>query len=249
MNTVLNIAAYKFVGLDDAAKIRAPLLDFALAYSLKGTILLSPEGINMFLAGSEEGVQAFLATLRQDARFADIPVKESWSETVPFKKMRVRLKREIIRMNHPTIRPENGRAQAIDPATLKRWFDAGHDDEGRPLLLLDTRNDFEVEEGHFQGALNLHIQKFTDFPEAVAKVQDQLKDHAVVSYCTGGIRCEKATLYMNGLGLQHHWQLDGGILKYFEEVGGSYYEGRCTVFDERGALDTQLIPGPRTTSA
>ena len=249
MNTVLNIAAYKFVSLEDAAEMREPLLDRALAFELKGTILLSQEGINMFLAGSQEGIHGFLTELKQDARFADIPVKESWSENIPFKKMRVRLKNEIIRMNHPTIRPEEGRAQAIDPATLKRWFDAGQDDEGRPLLLLDTRNDFEVEEGHFKGAINLHIKKFTEFPEAIAQVQDQLKDHAVVSYCTGGIRCEKATLYMNGLGLQHHWQLDGGILKYFEEVGGSYYEGRCTVFDERGALDSELIPGPRTSQA
>lgn len=249
MMTVLNIAAYQFVRLDDAAEIREPLLDRALAQDLKGTILLSQEGINMFLAGAQDQVYVFLQQLRQDPRFTDIPVKESWSETLPFKKMRVRLKREIIRMNQPTIRPENGRAQSIDAVTLKRWFEAGKDDEGRPLLLLDTRNEFEVEEGRFQGALNLHIKQFSDFPEAVAKVQDQLKDHAVVSYCTGGIRCEKATLYMNGLGLQHHWQLDGGILKYFETVGGSYYEGRCTVFDERGALDPELKPGPRTTRA
>jgi UPF0176 protein len=240
MASVLNIAAYQFVHLDDPAPLRELLEATAMQFDLKGTILLAHEGINLFLAGTVKGIESFLQTVRRDPRLQDLNVKESWSEKPPFRKLRVRVKREIIRMNHPTIRPELGRAVAVDAITLKRWLDAGQDDSGRPLVMLDTRNDFEVEAGQFRGAMTLKIQKFSEFPAAIEPLRDELRGKAVVSYCTGGIRCEKAALYMNALGMTDHWQLDGGILKYFETVGGDHFEGQCTVFDERRALDSAL---------
>jgi UPF0176 protein len=242
MNAILNIAAYKFVLLEDLKGLREHLTDQAHLAGLKGTILLAPEGINLFLAGVPESVHRFLRELRRDTRLADLQTKESWSDHLPFQRMRVRLKREIIRMNHPAIQPAQGRAPAVDATTLRRWCDAGRDDHGRPLLLLDTRNRFEVQAGRFSGARSLDLQRFSQFPDAVSRILPELQGHAVVSYCTGGIRCEKAALYLQEIGIRHHWQLDGGILKYFEVVGGAHFEGVCTVFDERAALDADLRP-------
>jgi len=240
VNTVLNISTYKFVPIADAPALREVLLARAQALQLKGTILLAEEGINMFLAGPAEDVRGFVSQLQQDARFADIAPKESWSDTQPFKKMLVKVKGEIIRMNHPTIKPANGRAPAVAPATVKRWLDQGHDDEGRPVVTLDTRNDFEVDEGTFEGAIDWRITKFTEFPDAFRAHLDELKDKTVVSFCTGGIRCEKAAILMREEGLEHVYQLEGGILKYFEETDGSHYQGGCFVFDERRALGADL---------
>ena len=167
MNTILNISTYKFVPLSDAPALRELLLQRAVALNLKGTILLAEEGINLFLAGPADDVREFVAQLHTDARFADIVPKESWSDTQPFKKMLVKVKGEIIRMNHPTIQPAQGRAPAVAPATVKRWLDQGHDDNGRPVVTLDTRNDFEVDEGTFAGAIDWRITKFTEFPDAL----------------------------------------------------------------------------------
>jgi UPF0176 protein len=239
---ILNIAAYKFVALQDREILRERLRESASALALRGTILLAGEGINLFLAGDEAAVREFLQQLRSDPRFADLEVKESWSETVPFKKLLIKLKREIIRMDHPAIQPESGRAPAVDAATLARWLDAGHDDAGRPLLLLDTRNGFEVDRGHFDGALDWRLNKFTEFPQQLREHRAELEGHTVVSYCTGGIRCEKAALLMREEGLSHVYQLDGGILKYFEMVGQRHYQGGCFVFDERESLDAALAP-------
>jgi len=154
----------------------------------------------------------------------------------------VKHKREIIRMNHPAIQPASGRAPALPAATLRRWLDQGHDDEGRPVVLLDTRNGFEVEYGSFEGALDWRLEKFSDFPAALAAHAQDLQGKAVVSFCTGGIRCEKAALLMREEGLSHVWQLEGGILKYFEETGGAHFQGTCFVFDEREALEPTLEP-------
>ncbi len=240
MNTVLNISSYKFVPLPDAAALREVLLARAQALQLKGTILLAEEGINLFLAGPADDVRSFVSQLQQDPRFADIAPKESWSDTQPFKKMLVKVKGEIIRMNHPTIKPADGRAPSVAPATVKRWLDQGHDDNGRPVVTLDTRNDFEVDEGTFDGAIDWRITKFTEFPDAFRAHLDELKDKTVVSFCTGGIRCEKAAILMREEGLEHVYQLEGGILKYFEETDGSHYKGGCFVFDERRALGADL---------
>lgn len=248
MHSVLNISAYKFVSLPDAARLRETLLERAAAVQLKGTILLATEGINLFLAGNAPAVRGFVAQLHTDARFADLCPKESWSATQPFKKMLVKVKREIIRMNHPAIQPAAGRAPAVPAATVKRWLDRGFDDDGRPVVTLDTRNDFEVDAGSFKGAIDWRITKFSEFPQALRQHKDALRDKTVVSFCTGGIRCEKAAILMREEGLEHVYQLEGGILKYFEEVGGAHYHGGCFVFDERRAVDAQLrevaLPAP-----
>ncbi len=241
VNTILNISVYKFVSLPDAEVLRGKILALCQQMELKGTILLAEEGINMFLAGTADTVRGFMAQLKMDSRFSDLEPKESWSDNQPFKKMLVKVKSEIIRMNHPTIRPAEGRAPAITAATVKRWLDQGHDDAGRPVVTLDTRNAFEVDHGTFEGALDWRIQKFTEFPDAVRLHQAELQDKTVVSFCTGGIRCEKAAILMHEMGLNNVYQLEGGILKYFEEVGGAHYKGDCFVFDEREALGADLL--------
>jgi UPF0176 protein len=242
VNKVLNVSAYRFVALPDAQALRAPLLERALALALKGTVLVAGEGINLFLAGAEANVREFLALLRADPRLADLEAKESWSDAVPFGRMLVKYKHEIIRMNHPAIQPVAGRAPALDAPTLKRWLDQGHDDAGRPVVTLDTRNAFEVDYGTFAGAIDWRIAKFSEFPAALQRHIADLQGKTVVSFCTGGIRCEKAALVMREAGLQDVWQLEGGILKYFEETGGAHFEGACFVFDEREALDPALKP-------
>lgn len=244
MNDVLNISSYLFVPLPDAPALRDVLHARAVALDLKGTILLAEEGINLFLAGPADAVRAFVAALRQDERFAALEPKESWSDTQPFRKMLVKVKREIIRMDHPAIRPAGGRAPAVDPATLRRWLTDGHDDEGRPVVTLDTRNAFEVDHGTFENAIDWRIDKFTEFPPALRARKDELAGKTVVSFCTGGIRCEKAAILMREEGLEHVYQLEGGILKYFELTDGAHYQGGCFVFDERRVLAPDLSAHP-----
>ncbi|BEP91635.1 sulfurtransferase [Acidovorax sp. A79] len=240
MDNILNISCYKFVPLPDAAALRDLLQARATAADLKGTILLAGEGINFFLAGPADAVRGFVDALRTDARFADLDPKESWSATVPFRKMLVKVKREIIRMDHPAIQPAEGRAPSVAPATLRRWLEQGHDDEGREVVTLDTRNAFEVDHGTFDNAIDWRIGKFTEFPPALRAHKDALQDKTVVSFCTGGIRCEKAAILMREEGLSHVYQLEGGILKYFELTDGAHYRGGCFVFDERAVLASDL---------
>ena len=242
MYAVLNISAYRFVGLTDTAGWRERIRAQASASGLKGTVLIADEGLNLFVAGAEPGVRAFLAWLTGHEVFAGLPIKESWSEAVPFGKLRVKVKPEIIRMNHPAIRPQAERAPAVDAQTLARWLDAGVDDAGREVVTLDTRNAFEVDQGRFRGAHDWRIAKFSDFPDALQAHRAELEGKTVVSYCTGGIRCEKAALLMRDAGVSNVLQLDGGILKYFEETGGKHFQGDCFVFDERGTLNDTLAP-------
>jgi UPF0176 protein len=240
VNPVLNISAYRFVAIHDTEALRTRLLEDAGALGLMGTILLAPEGINLFLAGAPQSIERFLARLGADPRFAGLHPRQSWSEKQPFRKLRAKVKREIIRMNHPAIQPAQGRAPAIDAPTVKRWLDRGRDDEGRPVVTLDTRNAFEVDHGTFEGAIDWRLAKFSDFPRALDAHKAELQGKTVVSFCTGGIRCEKAAIYMREAGLDHVWQLDGGILQYFEETGGAHFRGDCFVFDERVALGPRL---------
>ena len=242
MESILNIAAYKFVGLGGAAQWREGIRLHAQTGSLKGTVLLAEEGINLFMAGGEREVRAFLAWLTGHAPFADLPVKESWSGSVPFGRLLVKVKPEIIRMNHPAIRPQVERAPTVDARTLARWLDAGVDDAGREVVTLDTRNAFEVDRGRFRGARSFGIAKFSEFPQALRAHRGELEGKTVVTYCTGGIRCEKAALLMRKAGVANVLQLDGGILEYFEETGGKHFEGDCFVFDARAALNDTLAP-------
>ncbi len=245
----LNIAAYLFTPIDDAPVLRESLLANALARELRGTILLATEGINLFLAGDADAVRGFVADLHADPRFAALETKESWSDAQPFRRMLVKVKREIIRMDHPAIQPAAGRAPGVDAATLKRWLDQGHDDAGKAIALLDTRNDFEVDHGTFDNAIDWRITKFTEFPRALQDHRDDLAGKTVVSFCTGGIRCEKAAILMREAGVENVLQLEGGILKYFEQVGGAHYHGDCFVFDGRRTLAPDLSASANDASA
>lgn len=237
--STLNVSAYLFTPLVDPAALRVALREQAGARGLRGTILLAEEGINLFLAGPADEVRGFVDDLRADARFAALQTKESWSDTVPFGKLRVKVKREIIRMDRPEVRPQDGRAPVVSPETLRRWLDRGSDDDGREVVLVDTRNAFEVDYGTFAGALDWRIDRFTQFPDAARAHRDRLADKTVVSFCTGGIRCEKAALHLRAEGVDAY-QLDGGILGWFEMQGDAHWNGDCFVFDEREALDAGL---------
>ncbi|SDQ23187.1 sulfurtransferase [Microbacterium sp. cf332] len=239
MASVLNVSAYLFTRIADPGAVRDVLRGRADEVGLRGTILLAEEGINLFLAGDETGVRGFLDALRSDERFAALTAKESWSDQQPFGRMLVKVKREIIRMDRPAVRPAAGRAPSVTPGDLRRWLDQGHDDAGREVVLLDTRNAFEVDYGTFAGALDWRIERFTQFPDAAAAHRDQLEGKTVVSFCTGGIRCEKAAIVLREEGVDAY-QLDGGILGYFEHEGGAHWNGDCFVFDEREALAPDL---------
>ncbi|MDD7943074.1 sulfurtransferase [Microbacterium sp. NE2HP2] len=239
MASVLNVSAYLFTRIADPAELREVLRERAVGAGLKGTILLAEEGINLFLAGPESDVRGFLDDLCADERFAALTAKESWSDEQPFGRMLVKVKREIIRMDRPAIRPAAERAPSVSPGDLRRWLDQGHDDTGREIVLLDTRNAFEVDYGTFVGAVDWRIERFTQFPDAAAAHRDQLADKTVVSFCTGGIRCEKAAIVLREEGVDAY-QLEGGILGYFEHAGGAHWNGECFVFDEREALAPDL---------
>ncbi|CAN5920062.1 sulfurtransferase [soil metagenome] len=243
MKAISNIAAYRFVSLSDTAAWRECIRSQAELHGLKGTVLLAEEGINLVLAGVPPNVSAFVAWLLSHDEFAGMEIKQSASDGVPFGKLLVKVKPEIIRMNHPAIQPQAGRAPVVDATTLARWLAAGVDDAGREVVTLDTRNAFEVDHGRFRGAIDWRIAKFSDFPEALRAHRAELAGKTVVSYCTGGIRCEKAALLMREAGIENVLQLDGGILKYFEATGGAHFDGECFVFDARTSLDTTLAAG------
>lgn len=227
-----HIAGYKFIALQDTPSLQSRLLAMANNLNLKGTVLLSTEGINMSLAGTKEAIAAFKAYLKQDARFATMTFHETCSEKQPFRRLKVKIKKEIITLNQPDVNALATRAPSITPATLKQWLD-----EKRDITLLDTRNEYEVNFGTFKGALNLHINDFSHLPSSLNDV-DPTK--TIVMFCTGGIRCEKAALFMMSKGYSGVYQLDGGILGYFAKIGGDHYEGECFVFDERVSLDAAL---------
>ncbi len=237
MDHIVNIAAYRFVSLSDLPTLRTSLREHALAQNLKGTILLAHEGINLFLAGSRENMDNFLRFLRAMPAFANLEIKESYSASQPFGKLLVKLKREIISLGQPDIDPSRDPAPRLSAGQLKAWLD-----EGREVVLLDTRNQFEIEHGSFVGALELGLNNFRSFANKIKQLDPALKEKPIVTFCTGGIRCEKAAPLMRKNGFEHVYQLDGGILKYFEECGTAHFNGNCYVFDERVALNAELQP-------
>lgn len=237
MPPVLNIAAYKFVRIDDPLALREHLRERATAHALKGTILIAPEGINLVLAGAIASLEAFWAELSADPRFADSVAKRSRSARVPFRRLLVKVKREIITLRAEGIDPERDPAPRIAPAALKALLDAQ-----APVVLLDTRNRFEVEAGTFRGALDLGLRSFTELRTKIEALPEALRTATVVTFCTGGIRCEKAAPLLAARGFKRVLQLDGGILGYFERCGGAHFDGACLVFDERVALDSSLAP-------
>ncbi len=241
--SILVVAAYRFVDLDDGSVLQATLDASAADAGLKGTLLIAPEGINFTLAGEPDALEAWLDALQADPRFAALDLKRHRAPALPFGKLRVRFKREIIRMNQPSVRPGVGRAPSVDATTLRRWLDRGHCDSGRPVVMLDTRNAFEVDAGAFDGALDWRLQRFSDFAQALEAEQASLQGKTVISYCTGGIRCEKAALWMAERGVPHVLQLEGGILRYLEQQpDAAHWHGHCFVFDDRVRLNTALAP-------
>jgi RluA family pseudouridine synthase len=235
MPIITNIAAYKFVSLSDLRVLRARLLALCKSWELKGTILLSAEGINLFVAGLPEKIDLLLVELRSWPGLEDFQVKVSETDHQPFNRMLVRLKKEIISFGVEGINPAQRTSPKLSARELKQWLD-----EGRPVTLLDTRNDYEVKLGTFRNAQTMGIEHFRKFPEAVRKLPDTMKEQPIVMFCTGGIRCEKAGPFMEREGFTNIFQLDGGILKYFEECGGAHYDGECFVFDKRVGVDPGL---------
>ncbi len=237
MQTVLNASGYAFVELSDASALRERLHAHAVALGLKGTVILAGEGINVALAGEPAALRDWIGALRSDSRFAGIDLKFSESGALPFRRLVVKVKREIIRMNQSVVRPQQQRAPSVNAATLARWLGAGRDDGGREVVLLDARNGFEVDHGRFHGALDWRLRSFSEFPRALREHRAELEGKTVVSYCTGGIRCEKAALWMHREGIHNVLQLEGGILRYFEAQGAAHFDGSCFVFDERVCVD------------
>jgi RluA family pseudouridine synthase len=235
MPKISNIAAYKFVPLTDLRMLRAGLLALCKSWELKGSILLSIEGINLFVAGAPEKIESLLAELRAIPGLENFEIKVSESEHQPFNRMLVRIKKEIIAFGVEGIDPAARTSPKLAPKTLKQWLD-----EGRPVTLLDTRNDYEVKLGTFKNALPAGIESFREFPDAVRKLPAEMKEQPIVMFCTGGIRCEKAGPFMEHEGFKNIFQLDGGILKYFEECGSAHYDGECFVFDQRVGVDPSL---------
>lgn len=235
VSNVTNISTYRFAELQDLAVLRGELLALCQAKGLKGTILLAAEGINLFVAGDGPAIDELVSRLREIRGLENLEPKVSLSKEQPFNRMLVRIKKEIISFGVAGVNPARHTSPKLPARELKKWLD-----EGRPVTLLDTRNDYEVKLGTFKGALDPNIRTFRGFPEAVKNLPEKLKDEPVVMFCTGGIRCEKAGPFMEMEGFRQIYQLEGGILKYFEECGSAHYEGDCFVFDQRVGVDPAL---------
>ncbi len=232
---VLNIAGYKFEPLNDVEVLVPEFKSVCDDLDLKGSVYLSPNGINFSLAGSEEAVQQYLYFMEKDKRFLDIPLKKTYSETQPFRRMKVRQKKEIISLGRDDINPRELTGDYVTPQELYAMYENNED-----VVVLDTRNEYETRVGLFENAVDLQLDTFRDFPDAIEQLPEEYKDKQIVMYCTGGIRCEKASAVMLKAGFSDVKQLEGGVLDYFKETGGKYWNGDCFVFDERVALDTDL---------
>jgi UPF0176 protein len=239
MSGVIVAALYKFVTLEDFHELREPLLDACREAETFGTLLLAREGINGTIAGSRAGIDRVLAYLRSDSRLADLEHKESVDESMPFYRMKVKLKKEIVTMGVPGIDPNEAVGTYVSPGD---WNELLSDPE---VLLIDTRNDYEYGIGSFRGAIDPRTTTFREFPEFVRTHLDPRKQKKVAMFCTGGIRCEKASAFMLKEGFEEVYHLQGGILKYLEEVPeqDSIWEGECFVFDNRVAVNHRLEKG------
>jgi len=232
---VLNIAGYKFEPLSDIDYLVQEFQSVCDDLELKGSVYLSPNGINFSLAGSEEAIDQYLLFMEQDERFLNIPLKKTYSETQPFRRMKVRPKKEIISLGRDDINPRELTGDYVTPKELYAMYENNED-----VIVLDTRNEYETRVGLFENAVDLQLDTFRDFPNAIEQLPEEYKDKQIVMYCTGGIRCEKASAVMLKAGFSDVKQLEGGVLDYFKETGGKYWNGDCFVFDERVALDTDL---------
>ncbi len=233
------VAMYKFVRLEDYETLQPELLSFCQEREIYGTLLLAEEGINGTLVGTRSAIDALLKHLKSDPRLADLEYKESFSDEIPFHRTKVKLKKEIVTMGQPEIKPSDRSGIRVEP---QQWNEIISDPD---ILLIDTRNEYEYNIGTFKNAVSPNTTNFREFPDYVKKQLDPAKTKKVAMFCTGGIRCEKASAYMLEQGFEEVYQLNGGILKYLEEVGSneSLWQGECFVFDSRVSVDHQLAEG------
>lgn len=236
MKTFTHLTAYRFIELtlSQLKTMQLTIQRVMENHQLKGTVLLGGEGINLSIAGQEPGVMAFQSLLAQDFPFLGLAYQKTSSEIQPFDKIIVRIKEEIVTFRCPEVDPTKETAPYLEPSELQAWYD-----QGRRMTLLDTRNHYEVMMGTFMGALDCNIDSFSDFPKALSQLPRHLQDEPVVTFCTGGIRCEKASGLMQQRGFKQVYQLKGGIIHYLNSMRtstSSYFQGQCFVFDHRIAL-------------
>lgn len=237
----LNLAFYIFTPLENPEATADQIKACLSPLGVKGSFIVAKEGMNGFLAGEIDAARESVNALRALPGFASLQAKESFSDTVPFKRLIIKIKPEIVTFkqgeDHSPLHRKTGR---VEPEQLASWYENNED-----FVILDTRNDFEYHLGAFEKAVNLNIRHFVDFAEAVKRLPEDWKKKKVVTYCTGGIRCEKAAPYLASLGFQDVYQLEGGILNYFEKKGGAHWNGECFVFDHRSTLTPDLKPTER----
>ena len=232
---IINTAAYKFINLNNLEALRDEIYTDLVNCGVLGTILLAPEGVNLMIAGPAKALESARAKLSNVAQFADLEYKDTLSGEMPFERFRIKIKDEIVPMGVEGVQPACFTGPTVSAHELKQWLD-----DDKEFILLDTRNDYEIELGTFEKAVDWNIHSFRDFAAAADKVSEQDKQKPLVMFCTGGIRCEKASaLLLQKKGFKDVYQLEGGIIKYFQEVGGAHYKGDCFIFDYRTAITPQ----------
>jgi len=232
---ISNITGYKFIPITDRKSLQGKIQKHSNKLGLKGTVLISEKGLNFSIAGEHKAIQDFIKFLRSDKRFSEIDIKTTYNDYQPFRKMLVRIKKEIISMGIDEIDPFTFTGEKITPKELQDKLNNNED-----IVLLDTRNEYEVRLGTFEDAVDLNLDSFRDFPIKIMSLDQKMKNKEIVMFCTGGVRCEKASALMLKNGFKNVKQIDGGVIKYFEDTGGSYWNGDCFVFDDRVALDKNL---------
>lgn len=232
---VSNITGYKFIPITNTKSLQKLIIKYSTELNLKGTVLISKKGLNFSIAGETESIKSFTEFLCSDKRFSDIDIKTTYNDYQPFRKMLVRIKKEIISMGVDEIDPFISTGDKISPLELQKKLKNNED-----VVLLDTRNEYEVRLGTFEQAIDLNLDSFRDFPKKVDILKNELESKEIVMFCTGGVRCEKASALMLKNGFKNVKQIDGGVINYFKETGGAYWRGDCFVFDDRVALDKNL---------
>ena len=232
---IVNVSTYKFFKMYDTRVQRMELYQRLRAAGIHGTVVVSPEGINICVAGTRDQINDLISILHEQVRFRDLVFKESFSDFVPFRRLAVKWRKQLVPCDDMQVDPTKVASGRLTPEELKQWYD-----EGRDFVIIDTRNDYEYEMGSFDNALNFNLDHFREWGDKLKVMQDEIKDLPVVTFCTGGIRCEKAAPEAALAGFKNVYQLEGGILKYFELVGGEHWHGDCFVFDQRIALKSDL---------
>lgn len=233
---IANITGYKFTPIEDTSNLQKDISNCSNKLKLKGTVLISNKGLNFSIAGTRDNVDTFIEFLYTYERFKNMPIKTTYNDYQPFRKMLVRIKKEIISMGVDDIDPFVFTGAKISPLELNEKLNNNED-----VVLLDTRNEYEVRLGTFENTIDLNLDSFRDFPNEMEYLKKTLEGKDIVMFCTGGVRCEKASALMLKNGFQNVRQIDGGIINYFKETGGNHWKGDCFVFDDRVALDKDLL--------